>query len=97
MKERRLIDNAGNFVLILLAVLLWLGSSAAQPLEKVRVGMPSLSLSFIAPRVAQAKGFFREEGIDTELIRIATNIGVVAVTTRELDYTTAAGRHSEAR
>ena len=91
MKERRLIDNARNFVLILLAVLLWLGSSAAQPLEKVRVGMPSLSLSFIAPRVAQAKGFFREEGIDAELIRITTNIGVVAVTTRELDYTTAAG------
>ena len=25
MKERRLIDNARNFVLILLAVLLWLG------------------------------------------------------------------------
>ena len=62
---------------------------AAQNLEKVRIGMPSLSLSFIAPQVAYARGFFREEGIDAEIIRIATNIGIVAVTTKEIGYTTA--------
>jgi NitT/TauT family transport system substrate-binding protein len=64
---------------------------AAQTLEKVRIGMPSLSLSFIAPQVAYARGFFREEGIDAEIIRIATNIGIVAVTTKEIGYTTAVG------
>jgi NitT/TauT family transport system substrate-binding protein len=65
--------------------------SLAQPMEKVRIGMPSLSLSFIAPQVAYARGFFREEGIDAEIIRIATNIGIVAVTTKEIGYTTAVG------
>jgi ABC-type nitrate/sulfonate/bicarbonate transport system substrate-binding protein len=64
---------------------------AAQTLEKVRIGMPSLSLSFVAPQVAYARGFFREEGIDAEIIRIATNIGIVAVTTKEIGYTTAVG------
>ena len=59
--------------------------------EKVRIGMPSLSLSFVAPRVAYVKGFFRDEGIDAEIIRIATNIGIVAVTTKEIGYTTAVG------
>jgi NitT/TauT family transport system substrate-binding protein len=63
----------------------------AQSLEKVRIGMPSLSLSFVAPQVAYARGFFREEGIDAEIIRIATNIGIVAVTTKEIGYTTAVG------
>lgn len=63
----------------------------AQNLEKVRIGMPSLSLSFIAPQVAYARGFFREEGIDAEIIRIATNVGIVAVTTKEIGYTTAVG------
>jgi ABC-type nitrate/sulfonate/bicarbonate transport system substrate-binding protein len=63
----------------------------AQHLEKVRIGMPSLSLSFIAPQVAYVKGFFRDEGIDAEIIRIATNIGIVAVTTKEIGYTTAVG------
>ena len=53
--------------------------------------MPSLSLSFIAPQVAYARGFFREEGIDAEIIRIATNVGLVAVTTKEIGYTTAVG------
>jgi NitT/TauT family transport system substrate-binding protein len=64
---------------------------SAQSLEKVRIGMPSLSLSFIAPQVAYAQGFFREEGIDAEIIRIATNVGIVAVTTKEIGYTTAVG------
>ncbi len=60
--------------------------STAQTLEKVRIGMPSLSLSFIAPQVGYARGFFREEGIDAEIIRIATNVGIVAVTTKEIGY-----------
>lgn len=79
------------FIFVVIAAFLLPVRARSQSLEKVRVGMPSLSLSFIAPRVAQRKGFFREEGVEAELIRIATNVGVVAVTTKELDYTTAAG------
>lgn len=62
--------------------------SSAQPLEKVRVGMPSFSLSFIAPRVAQVKGLFRAEGLEVELIQMATPITIVALTTRDIDYST---------
>jgi ABC-type nitrate/sulfonate/bicarbonate transport system substrate-binding protein len=64
---------------------------AAQAVDKARIGMPSFSLSFIAPQVAHARGLFREEGIDAEIIRIATNVGIVAVTTKEIAYTTAVG------
>ena len=78
----------GIFLLVTLASAQTVG---AQNLEKVRIGMPSLSLSFIAPQVAYAKNFFRDEGIDAEIIRIATNIGIVAVTTKEIGYTTAVG------
>ena len=76
---------------LLVLILAWAQSVGAQTLEKVRIGMPSLSLSFVAPQVAYAKGFFREEGIDAEIIRIATNVGLVAVTTKEIGYTTAVG------
>ena len=34
---------------------------------------------------------FARKGIDAEIIRIATNVGLVAVTTREIAYTTAVG------
>ena len=77
--------------LVFVWILAWLGSGETQTLEKVRIGMPSLSLSFIAPQVGYARGFFREEGIDAEIIRIATNVGLVAVTTKEIGYTTAVG------
>lgn len=77
--------------LVLVLTLTHARFGAAQTLEKVRIGMPSLSLSFVAPQVAHARGFFREEGIDAEIIRIATNIGIVAVTTKEIGYTTAVG------
>lgn len=80
-----------GFLASFLLILTFAKFAAAQGLEKVRVGMPSLSLSFVAPQVAYARGFFREEGIDAEIIRIATNIGIVAVTTREIGYTTAVG------
>ena len=79
------------FLLVFSLTLIGAALAQAQDLEKVRIGMPSLSLSFIAPQVAYARGFFREEGIDAEIIRIATNIGIVAVTTKEIGYTTAVG------
>jgi len=87
-------DKSSATFLFLVAFALTLAHAefgAAQTLEKVRIGMPSLSLSFIAPQVAYARGFFREEGIEAEIIRIATNIGIVAVTTKEIGYTTAVG------
>ena len=65
--------------------------SSAQPLEKVRVGMPSFSLNFIAPRVAQVKGLFRAEGLEVELIQMATPITIVALTTKGIDYSTTSG------
>ena len=79
------------FLLVFCLTLARAEFGVAQGLEKVRIGMPSLSLSFIAPQVAYARGFFREEGIDAEIIRIATNVGLVAVTTKEIGYTTAVG------
>ncbi len=82
-----------RFLIVLAFCLMFTAAefSLAQSLERVRIGMPSLSLSFVAPQVAYARGFFREEGIDAEIIRIATNIGIVAVTTKEIGYTTAVG------
>ena len=78
-------------LLVLLFLLVFPHSSVFGQVDKVRIGMPSLSLSFVAPQVAYAKSFFRDEGIDAEIIRIATNVGLVAVTTKEIGYTTAVG------
>ncbi|HEY1269410.1 MAG TPA: ABC transporter substrate-binding protein [Candidatus Binatia bacterium] len=81
----------GKAAIALAGLLALVQTAGAQPLEKVRVGMPSFSLSFVAPKVAQAKGFFAAEGLDVELIQMATNITVVALTTKDIDYSSASG------
>lgn len=74
----------------LLCLPLVLGTSAAfAQTGKVRMGMPSYSLVVLAPLVAQAKGFFHAEGLEVELIRMATPITVIALINRDIDYSTA--------
>jgi NitT/TauT family transport system substrate-binding protein len=63
--------------------------SVGQPLESVKVGIPGPSLSVLAFRTAQIKGHFREEGLDVTLIQLATNVTITALTTKEVDYSTA--------
>jgi NitT/TauT family transport system substrate-binding protein len=66
-------------------------AQTSMKMEMVRVGMPSFSLSFLAPGVAKAKGFFQEESLEVELIRIRTSVAMIALTNGEIDYTTAVG------
>jgi ABC-type nitrate/sulfonate/bicarbonate transport system substrate-binding protein len=91
MRQVKALGAKSLAVLVFGLILACTEFGSAQSLERVRIGMPSFSLSFIAPEVAYARGFFREEGIDAEIIRIATNVGIVAVTTKEIGYTTAVG------
>ncbi len=59
--------------------------------EKIRVGIASFSISFIPIRVAQLKGFFREEGLEVELLRISTPVSLIALMNKEIDYATSTG------
>lgn len=62
----------------------------AAPLEaadKVRMSISSIDVSFLTAGVGQKRGFFRDEGIDIELIRMNANISVTALSTADVDYT----------
>lgn len=70
--------------------LLFLSTSVAFPqTKKVRIGMPSYSLLVLAPLLAQARGFFHSEGLEVELIRMATPVTVMALINKDIDYSTA--------
>lgn len=75
--------------LVGLAVIFNPDISFGQPLENVKVGIPGPSLSVLAFRTAQVKGLFREEGLDVTLIQLGTNVTITALTTKEVDYSTA--------
>ena len=53
--------------------------SAAESLQKIRVGLPSLALTYMPFYVAQEKGLLRKVGIEAEYIQMNTGIQPQAV------------------
>jgi NitT/TauT family transport system substrate-binding protein len=78
-----------TIALVAFAVICKSHISLTQTLDSVKIGIPSPSLSVLALRTAQVKGFFREEGLDVSLIQLATNVTITALTTKEVDFATA--------
>jgi ABC-type nitrate/sulfonate/bicarbonate transport system substrate-binding protein len=65
-------------------------SVPARPLEaadKVRLAITNLNMSFLPAGVALKKGFFRDEGLDVEIIRMNTPNTVTAIMTGDIGYT----------
>ena len=55
--------------------------------DKVRLSISSVDVSFLTSGVGVKRGFFRDEGLDVELIRMNANISVTALSTSDIDYT----------
>src|SRR5262249_56199668 len=56
------------------------------PLKKVRMGSSSTNVSFLALYTAFHRGFFKDEGIDLEIIYMPDNLGSTAVKSGDIDY-----------
>lgn len=59
--------------------------------DKVRLSVSSLDAAFLTPAVAYKRGFFKDEGIDAEVIRMNANVSITALATGDIDYTTIFG------
>ena len=72
----------------LLFVLLVLPASgqAQSSLKKVRLALPTKSVSFLAFYVAYHKGFYKDEGIELEPIIMQPALASTAVLTGDIDY-----------
>jgi len=75
------------FVLFWFTVMPFLStSSQAQTLKKVRMGSSSTNVSFLALYTAVHRGFFKDEGIDLEIIYMPANLASTAVQNGDIDY-----------
>lgn len=54
--------------------------------KKIRMGISSTNVSFLAMFVAQHKGFYRDAGIELELIYMPATLASTAVMTGDVDY-----------
>lgn len=83
---RRWLDRAKLAALALFTVLLFSSEADAQAPKKVRMGSSSTNVSFLAIYAALHRGFFREEGLDLEIIFMPANLASTAVLNGDLDY-----------
>jgi NitT/TauT family transport system substrate-binding protein len=61
-------------------------SGNAQTLKKVRMGSSSTNVSFLALYTALHRGFFKDEGIDLEIVFMPANLASTAVLNGDVDY-----------
>ena len=66
-------------------------SPLSAQLKKVRFSTTGISISELPVKVAQLKGFWREEGLDVEVILIRGAVGMQALLGGSVDYTSASG------
>jgi ABC-type nitrate/sulfonate/bicarbonate transport system substrate-binding protein len=64
--------------------------TAAQ-LKKIRFSTSSIAVTEMQFRIAQMKGFYREEGLDLETVLIRGSVGMQALIGGSVDYASAAG------
>jgi NitT/TauT family transport system substrate-binding protein len=76
-------------LLALLFVFMFHGSGHAA--DKIRIGFPDLAAPFVPLAIADKRGFFQEEGMQAEFIRINPAIALQALVSGEIDYYTVLG------
>jgi NitT/TauT family transport system substrate-binding protein len=72
----------------------FLALSSAQvsaQLKKIRFSTTSIAVTELQFRIAQMKGFYREEGLDLETLLIRGSVGMQALIGGSVDYSSAAG------
>ena len=76
------------FAVLLASFLLQTSVHAA---DKIRIGFPDLAAQFLPLPLGEVKGFFHEEGLQAEFIRIRPAISSAALIAGEIDYDTVIG------
>jgi len=77
--------------LIAFWVVLASGVGAWGQTQKVKIAVSSRGIAFIDLYIAEDRGFFREEGLEPELIQVSANVATAALAAGEVDALGAVG------
>jgi NitT/TauT family transport system substrate-binding protein len=66
-------------------------STSAARAEKIRTAIPQANLNYLSIYVADAKGFFKDEGLDNETVVISGPLSIAALLSGDVDYSGAGG------
>ncbi len=77
--------------LCFLALVSLCSPAAAQELKKVRIAIPAMTTSATSHFVAKEMGYWREEGLDVELVLMRAATSVTALVSKNVEFTTLGG------
>lgn len=77
-----------NRLLVAVATIALIVNGTAHAADKIRVGVPQQVVHWMVFPLAQQKGFFKEEGLDAEIVRITGPSGRSALVSGDIDYYT---------
>jgi len=83
--------NNMNIRLFAAMLAIALSTVPAQGADKVRIGVSNYNISNLTVGVAQTKDFFKQEGIEAEIIRMNPNVATMALVSGDIDYSTLIG------
>ena len=61
-------------------------STSVDALDRIRIAVSNPNMPNLTVATAQAKGFFKDENIDAEIIRMNPNVAITALATGDVDY-----------
>jgi NitT/TauT family transport system substrate-binding protein len=70
--------------LVIIAMLFMVSESNA--LDRIRVAVSNPNMPNLTVAMAQKKGFFKDENLDAEIIRMNPNVSITALSTGDVDY-----------
>lgn len=71
---------------MIVIVALWFFMAPLVHAQKINIAVSNPDMSFLSGGVAKFKGFFKEEGLDAELVQISANVSVAALAGGNVDY-----------
>ena len=83
--------SSGGCRFLYLAAFLGCFFGAEAEAEKIRTAVPGLNLNYLSIFSADAKGFFKDEGLDNETIVIGGPAGIAALISGDVDFSGAGG------
>jgi len=72
-------------IIIAMVALLTL-SFSAEALDRIRISVSNPNMPNLTAAMAQKRGFFKDENIDAEIIRMNPNVAITALATGDIDY-----------
>lgn len=79
-----------KFLLLACALALTPQSAGAQPLEKVKMSIAARAMNYAPYFIPIAKGYFKDEGLDVEIVDAGGGVATPAQISGEIDFNTSA-------